>query len=265
VIVAGRVFEFSMLVAFVTLTLVLISRARKYRKYRPIRSIPALDAVKEAVGRCTEMGRPIHWTAGDTARLASDSAPQVIAGLTILSYVAGLAAEYKVPLICTVGGEAGGGPDIIPLIEQTVRDAYTAKGVPADYKQENIRFISGERAVYGLTAAVEAVRNKVGANIMTGALAASVFMIAEQLHATGAITISGTGRSVMIAPLVCVSDYVLIGEELFAAGAKLSQEPDQLGSIFAQDLAKGFVIALILAGLVLTAVGSTAIQSLLNF
>ncbi len=44
-------------------------------------------------------------------------------------------------------------------------------------------------------------------------------------------------------------DYTLIGEELFAASAYLSRDPQQLGSLKGHDFGK-LVIILILAGVI---------------
>ena len=48
--------------------------------------------------------------------------------------------------------------------------------------------------------------------------------------------------------LVAACDYVLIGEEFFAASAYLSGNPDQLGSLKGQDVGKLIVLVLIFIG-----------------
>ena len=57
---------------------------------------------------------------------------------------------------------------------------------------------------------------------------------------------------------VAACDYTLIGEELFAASAYLSGEPDQLGSLKGQDFGKLLCAALIIAGCTFATLASVA-------
>jgi hypothetical protein len=63
---------------------------------------------------------------------------------------------------------------------------------------------------------------------------------------------------------VVASDYCLIGEEIYAASAYLSQNPVELAVVRGQDLAKVAVIALMCVGSVLLAFGSEAILQLIT-
>jgi hypothetical protein len=54
---------------------------------------------------------------------------------------------------------------------------------------------------------------------------------------------------------VAACDYTLIGEELFVAGAYLSREPRQLGSLKGQDLGKAIILVLLLVGIVVQTTG----------
>jgi hypothetical protein len=57
---------------------------------------------------------------------------------------------------------------------------------------------------------------------------------------------------------------MLIGEEIYAAGAYVSGEAEQLGTIAGTDIAKLILIGLLLVGIVLTSAGSEVIQSILG-
>jgi hypothetical protein len=50
---------------------------------------------------------------------------------------------------------------------------------------------------------------------------------------------------------VAACDYTLIGEELFAASAYLSNEPKQLGSLKGQDVGKSIAMLAIVTGVIL--------------
>ena len=51
-------------------------------------------------------------------------------------------------------------------------------------------------------------------------------------------------------------DYTLIGEELYAASAYISRDPQQLGSLKGHDFGKLLVILLVLSGVVMEIIGA---------
>ena len=91
-------------------------------------------------------------------------------------------------------------------------------------------------------------REKVAANIMIGAFWAESLLIAEAGASVGAIQVAGTANLHQIPFFVAACDYTLIGEELFAGGAYLSQDKMELGSIAAQDYLKIVSIGLVILG-----------------
>ncbi|MHC4861352.1 MAG: DUF6754 domain-containing protein, partial [Planctomycetota bacterium] len=67
---------------------------------------------------------------------------------------------------------------------------------------------------------------------------------------SGAIQIAGTANVSQLPFFVAACDFTLIGEELYAASAYLSKEPQLLGSLKASDAAKLVLGAVILFGVV---------------
>jgi hypothetical protein len=59
-------------------------------------------------------------------------------------------------------------------------------------------------------------------------------------------------------------DYWLIGDDCFAVGAFLSQEPLQASTIYGEDMIKFLVIAMILFGSVLSMIGIDFFTNLLS-
>ena len=60
-------------------------------------------------------------------------------------------------------------------------------------------------------------------------------ILAENATAVGAIQIAGTARPSPIATFIASCDYVLIGEEMYAATAYLTKQPVMPGTLVAQD------------------------------
>ncbi|RLE54154.1 MAG: hypothetical protein DRJ30_05655 [Candidatus Methanomethylicota archaeon] len=211
-----------------------------------IRRLPAIDAIDEAVGRATELGRPVHYTVG----LGSVSNVQVIAGLSILSYVARKCAEYDTRLIVTFSV-----PNVQPVVMDLVKEACMAAGKPENFKPEDIRWLSGRQFSFATGVMGIIMREKVAANLLLGYFAAESLIFAEAGFRAGAIQIAGTTNSYQIPFFVTTCDYTLISEELIIAGAYISQIPEQVGTIFGQDLIRLITVALIVIGSILYAVG----------
>ena len=231
------------LAAFTGLVLFFIWRARKGASLF-VRKITGLSAVDEAIGRATEMGRPILYLPSGGLSAVSDI--QTLASLVILGRVAEKAAEYETPLLVPCSD-----PLVMTLAQEIVKASYMNAGRPDAYRAENIRYLTNEQFAY--TAGVDGImiREKPAANFMIGTFYAESLILAETGYATGAIQIAGTAMITQLPFFVAACDYTLIGEEIYAASAYLSKEPVLMGTIKAQDWGKGIAIGLIIIGVVL--------------
>ena len=248
---------------FGLITLILIFIIVEFVRHRAItvklpsiRKIPAIDAIPEIVGRASEMGGKIHTGIGDFARINTDLAPQVIAALTISGYTARLCARVGVPIIATtMYGET------LPLLDETIEEAYRLESKLEDFKKENVRFIAGSQLPYCAGVFSLMVQENVVGQVLTGPWAYATVLLGEFGHQAGAIQIGGTARTVMMPGFVAIYDYFLIGEELFAAAAMINKDPSQISSIQAQDYGKIASIILLLLGALFYLINN---QSLLN-
>jgi len=205
-----------------------------------IRPVAGLAAMQEAIGRATEMGRPILYVPG----IAEIDDIQTIASMNILSEVAKTAAAYDTRTIvpCCM-------PLVFPVAEEVVKTAYANAGRPDAFRSDDVRFISQDQ--FAFTAGVTGImlREKPATNIYLGAFWAESLILAETGFAAGAIQIAGTANVSQLPFFVAACDYTLIGEELYAASAYLSGDPKLLGSLKASDLTKVVVAVIILLGL----------------
>ena len=224
---------FVVLLVFIALYLYCIYRAVR-GKPPMIRKVPGLDAMEEAIGRAVEMGRPIYYSTG-VGSLDGGDMPMTMAGMTLLGYSASLAASRGAELryIAAV-------PQLVPIAEDMLRTAYRDA-----YKPEQITFVPSQVALMS-TIVGTYEREKPAANFLLGALYWETVVIAEAGARAGAMQVGGTGRLYQVPFVVALCDYSLIGEELLAAGAYVSREPSQLGSILASDIIRFITIALII-------------------
>jgi Domain of unknown function (DUF6754) len=227
-----------LLLSFFALVLWYTARARKGDELY-IRPIAGLAAMEEAIGRATEMGRPVLYVPG----IADMDDIQTIASVTILSNVAKTAAQYETRTIvpCCM-------PLVFPVAEETVKNAYADAGRPEAFDRDDVRFLSQDQFAY--TAGVTGImlRERPAANVFMGAFWAESLILAETGFLAGAIQVAGTANVSQLPFFVAACDYTLIGEELYAASAYLSREPQLLGSLKASDVAKMALGALILLG-----------------
>lgn len=244
-------------------TLLLISglvvygiRSARNGRLPQIRPIPGLMAIEEAVGRATELGKPVHYNPG-LGDLVSEVAPQTLAGLDILSYVARTCARYNADLIVTNRNAV-----VHPITEEIVRQAFLAEGVADKLKPETVRFLSEEQFAYAASAMGIIQREQAAANIMIGAYYAEALLLAESAAHVGAIQIGSTARMYQLPFFVAACDYTLLGDEMYAGGAYVSRDPVRLGSILGQDIAKIIMIALGVLGTLSATFGSSWLKDL---
>jgi hypothetical protein len=107
-------------------------------------------------------------------------------------------------------------------------------------------------------------RERPAANIYVGGLGGESLYLVEVGKIYGAMNIGGTARPVQLPFVVAGSDYFLIAEEMFAAGAYLSKEPVSLGSIKSQDMTRYITMAVISLGALLMWAGNDLILQFLN-
>jgi len=214
-----------------------------------IRKIAGLEAVDEAVGRATEMGRSILFIPG----IQDMNEIQTIAGLTILSRVAKIAAEYDAKVEVPTSRSL-----VMTAARETVQAAFLTAGRPESYNQDLVYYVTDEQ--FGYVAYVQGmmVREKPAACFYMGAFFAESLILAETGNTIGAIQVAGTAMPAQLPFFVAACDYTLIGEEFFAASAYLSGEPDQLGSLKGQDIGKIIVAAGIIIGVTFLTLGTVA-------
>jgi hypothetical protein len=234
---------------------ILYSMREAKTKKVPIRTLPPLEHISEAVGRASEMGRPVFFCPLN-ALVVSAEVGQTISGMSVLQHVSRLCAKLGVPLYATVGRA-----EALSLLEEAVETGYVLENKEEDYKPENIQFLSG---AYRAGTMDLIHQTKPAASILMGAAYGETLLIAESGAKVGALQIGGSARVANLSFLVALCDYCLIGEELYAAGAYLSQDSNLLGSIRGQDYLKIVGLVLLVIGFVLFNLGWPIIKTLLK-
>jgi hypothetical protein len=218
-----------------------------------IRKIAGLNAVDEAIGRATEMGKKVMYVPGidDMDNLMT------ISSMVILGYVAEMTATYdtylEVPTCKSM---------VMVTAKEVVKEAYAKVGRPDSYREDQVHYLTDDQ--FGYAAAIDGivVREKPATMFYIGSFYAESLILAEIGNAAGAIQIAGTAQPTQLPFFVTACDYTLLGEEMFAASAYLSKEPRLLGSLKGQDYAKVLILAAIFIGLVCETFGLYDFSSL---
>jgi len=220
-----------------------------------IRPIAGLQAIDDAIGRATEMGKPILYSAG----LGKMDRVATMASMNILSSVAERTAEYKTPLIFP-----NYDPVVMTTAQEVVKEACSRAGHPDAYNPDNIFFVT--QSQFGYAAAVDGImtRQLPATNLFLGTFEAEALILAETGNSIGALQIAGTDSTIQLSFFIVACDYTLIGEELFVASGYLTQDKQVLGSIKGQDWLKAIIVLLILIGGILGIFGFNYFIELFN-
>jgi len=241
------------MLAFGILVIVYVTLARRGKELY-IRPIAGLQEIDNAIGRATEMGRPIMYMLGH----ASLSDVATIASFGILGLVARKAAEYDTKLIVPVFSYIA-----MPIAQEIVREAHYAVGRPDTFDKNNVFFLTDVQFAYVAGVNGIMIRERAATNFYLGYFTAEALLMTETGNSVGSVQIAGTDAVTQIPFFITTCDYTLIGEEFYAASAYLNREPMQLGTLKAQDYFKFFVFAVVIVGAILATFHITLLNNLL--
>lgn len=207
-----------------------------------IRPIAGLENVDEAIGRATEMGRPIIYVLG----IGYIEYLSTIASLTILGRVAKKAAEYDTPILVPCFDYI-----VFPIAQEIVKTSFSDAGRPDAYKADSVYYVTSSQFAYVSNVCGTMQRERPATNFFMGYFKAESLILAETGAATGAIQIAGTDCDDQLPFFITACDYTLIGEELYAASAYLAHEPVLLGTLKGQDFGKAMILLSLIIGAIL--------------
>ncbi len=204
-----------------------------------LRDIPGLKAVEEAVGRSTEMGKPVLYVPG----IMDMDQVETVAGVIVLGHVSKMTARYETTLNVPVSRAI-----VMKAAQEACKESYLMESRPDMFQDDMVHYLTDEQFAFAAGVNGIMVREKPAACLYMGKFYAESLILAETGNSIGAIQIAGTASQAQIPFFVTACDYTLIGEEFFAASAYLSQKPELIGGVKGQDMIKVFVISLILFG-----------------
>jgi len=231
------------LILLVVYSIVTVRRRDPY--IRPIAGLVELD---NAVGRATEMGRPVMFVPG----WGTLGDPCTISAMMILSQIAKKTAEFDIRLISPHVDYF-----VVPVAQEIVKTSYSEVGRPDSYNQNDIFFVSDVQFAFSAAVNGITIRDRVATIFYMGYFNAEALLMTETGNQTGAIQIAASDAITQIPFFITTCDYTLIGEEFYAASAYLSKNPDIVSMLKAQDYFKLLIVLVVTIGTILSTLNMT--------
>ncbi len=207
-----------------------------------LRSIPAINRLRHAIGLAVEAGTRLHISVGRGGLTDSRSAAS-FAGLTVLNRVARTASVSDRPPIATVGDGS-----LSILASDTLRTAYEEISSNQFYDPASLSLTGLTPFSFAAGATPIISDRHVSANILVGNFGSEVALIADAGEQSQGFTLAGVDNLPGQAVVYAAAHEVLIGEEMFAAGAYLRAGRMHRSSLLAQDIVRWLIVAAIFLG-----------------
>ena len=210
-----------------------------------LRQLEGYEAIRNQSAKSVETGRGVHFSVG-RGSLVGTANPTSIAALSALDYLSGEACASDVPPQTTAGDGT-----LLVAAQDSLRGAYKNAGRSTDYSPLNAQYLAAENQAMTFAAGVSDVvnRGELGSSLLIGRIGVEVAIMTEAAERGNMEQVIGSDDPTALALAITATDKVLMGEEMFAAGAYLHGEPAQIASLQLQDILR--IVAII--GILLTA------------
>jgi hypothetical protein len=211
----------------------------------PFRRIQAFEALSGFLDLAVERGKVAHVSLGD-AGIGADRTAAIVSGLAVLRHLAERGAPVGASPMVTVAD-----PTLLFAAQDVIHDAHERVGRSASYRSTDVQLVAPNPTAYAI-GALEVIRDeRVATNVMTGPFGAEYLLMAEPGAQRDIAQVAGSD-ALNAQPLIyATADPVLIGEELFAAGAYLTDRPEHVASLWVQDILRLLIVAAIVIGILI--------------
>jgi hypothetical protein len=243
---------FSILLILLTFVVLTIGAqfVRRKRAAFPIRAIAAYQAISDDIGLAIERGRGVHVSFG-SAGLGGSTTLWALVTNELLYQISQRASVAGVTPVATMSD-----PTAVPLAYGTLQAALRQRGLSAPRSFDPaVQWYAGGPG--GRSLAFAAILTGVMAhermafNALAGSFGAELALPLLAAQRAGAVSLATSDQVEGQAVAWVMSERPLLGEELYAAGAYLSDRSSALGGVIAQDALRWVVIAALLIPTVL--------------
>nr|MBN1229500.1 hypothetical protein [Anaerolineae bacterium] len=220
------------------------------RGFRPtLRPLSGYDTMHMQVGQAIESGGRVHLSLGPN-NIIDEKTGVTLAAMSILDIVAEESIIGDLSPVATTSDATA-----LPVIGDTIRRTYKRKDVLDKYDTKAARLVAFDPYALAGSAMSIIADDDVRANVLVGSFGPEVALMAEAGLRNQIPQTIGSDQVDCQAAAYSMADHILIGEELFVAGAYLRQTPSDIGSLATQDVLRWIIVGLIAFNVVLQTMG----------
>ena len=205
-----------------------------------VRPIPAFQVLDDRIKQAAESGKTVHITLGSGGLIGEDAITSST-GIQVLESLAESIVSYNVPAIITVGDAT-----LLPVAQDVLQRAYERRGLREMYDPTLVRFIAPSPMAYAAGASIVMATEEASTNVIMGDFGPEVSLVADVGARLDILQTGGAASPTSIGALHPVVDHLALGEEMFTAGAQMTDRARYLVSVIAQDTLRFFVVVTIL-------------------
>lgn len=250
----SNLFPIGLMLIFAITFSVIYIRLQRGAPPPALRPLPAVEALRLMAERSIEEGRDIHLALG-TGRLTDNTSAETMMGLLVLGHMAEQSQRAsQAPIITTAD----------PTSQLFAADRLSGGEAERAWQTRTYaRFVAPQPAAYGAGTRGMMQRENLSLTAAVGYLGDEYLFLAAD-HPNGGDEmyrpeIAATAHVETLPLIHLTARYPLLGEEIFALGAYLTQRPSQLASLIVQDLGRVLLTVAILAGVILATVNSLGV------
>jgi hypothetical protein len=238
-------------VVLLAIPLLLLWFIVRQRRHAPaLRRIAAWEALRGLVGRATEEGKRVHLSLGRSG-VGGEQTAVVSAAMDVQRHLAREGAGMNTaPLQTTVAD-----PLLMLAAQDSLYRAYRERGLTANYDATQVQFMAPDPLAYAVGAQDQIDDEQTAANVMIGHLGDEYLLLGETGAQRDLLQVAGSDVLNAQALTTSTADHVLLGEELFSAGAYLTRRPALIASLQVQDVLRVAAVIAILVGVVVKSLG----------
>jgi hypothetical protein len=222
----------------------------KGQRIQNLREISAFTKLKRSIGLAVEAGHRLHLSIGHGGIYGEQGASALV-GFSVLQRIARVASISDHPPIAS-SGEA----TLNILSQDTLQSAYHTIGADNQYDPTTAQLSGLTPFSYAVGTLPIIFDTHTSVNLMVGSFGSEVCLMTDASERTGSMSIAGSENISAQAVMYASAQELLIGEELYAAGAYLQAGPMHNASLRAQDVLRWIVIGIILLGAMLKLAGA---------
>ena len=219
------------------------------QRLQNLREITAYARLKRSIGLSVEAGQRLHLSLGHGGINGLQGASAFV-GLSVLQRIARVASISDRPPIAS-SGEA----TLTILSQDTLQNAYHAIYADSQYEPTAAQLTGLTPFSYAAGTLPLIFDEQTSVNLAVGSFGSEVGLITDANERTGGLSIGGSENMSAQAVMYASAQELLVGEELYAAGAYLQAGPLHTASLRAQDTLRWIIVGIILLGALLKFVG----------